>query len=447
MGATSRRRIRIASLAASGAALILALPAGAGHETPPLAFGSPIDLSGSLNDQAEDPGSLAAGDVNGDGRTDLVVGSAEGPATEVMLNRGHMHFGLGRVYPLGGRPEQILVRDVNGDGARDLVVATLANTASVLLNRADGSGTFQPEVDYPLGPSQELDAVGLALADVNGDGKPDLASANSRDPNVSVLFNSGDGGFGEPVAYPTSAPAYDVALGDLNFDDKPDIVAPDGPDHFAVMLNRGHGGFFPRHDYRTGKYHYKVIVVDFDGDGRNDVATSSADCCTSVFLNSGDGVPGRRRNFRGSTTVAADMNGDGRLDLVGGTSVLLNRAGGEYDRFAGLVYAPGAVVSAIGRLNGDRRPDLAVITLDERNGSYGFWGLVNSPRLCSVQPLTGRTLTSAANVLRFANCRLGHVSRAYSRTRRGLVAAQRPGFGAVLNRGAAVDVVVSLGPR
>jgi hypothetical protein len=139
------------------------LPAGAGRGTTPLAFDSPVDLGGSLNDAADDPGSLAIADANGDGRADLVIGSAEDPAVEVALNRGHMHFGVARVYPLGGRPERVLAADVNGDGSNDLIAADLGNTVSVLLNRGDGSGRFRQSTEYALGPTAEVDDVSVAL--------------------------------------------------------------------------------------------------------------------------------------------------------------------------------------------------------------------------------------------------------------------------------------------
>ena len=136
--------------------------------------------------------------------------------------------------------------DLNGDAKMDIVAAnSYANTVSVLLGIGDG--TFAAKVDLPLG-SVQLDGgsapVGnavrvLALGDLNGDGKLDLATGtSSNSKTVSVLLGIGDGTFASQVDYLAGSYAYAVALGDLDGDGKLDVVATClGADSVAVLHN------------------------------------------------------------------------------------------------------------------------------------------------------------------------------------------------------------------
>ncbi|GAB2710291.1 hypothetical protein GCM10011495_37870 [Hymenobacter frigidus] len=145
-------------------------------------------------------------------------------------------FGPRTDYPTGANPRNVALGDVNGDGRLDLVTANLnaAGTASVLLGT--GAGTFGPKTDYPTGSHP----YSLALGDVNGDGRLDLVTANVLGGSISVLLGTGMGAFGPKTDYPTGTNPISLVLGDVNGDGRLDLVtANNGPgaNTSSVLLN------------------------------------------------------------------------------------------------------------------------------------------------------------------------------------------------------------------
>jgi hypothetical protein len=144
------------------------------------------------------------------------------------------------------------VSDLNGDGKPDIAVAN-ANSLNVGVLLGNGDGTFQPAVAYASGGIDDTNSI--AVADVNGDGKPDLltANVNGSSPNgsVGVLLGNGDGTFQTAVTYPSgSNAALAVAVADLNGDGKPDLVVANCSDRcnghngvLGVLLGNGDGTF------------------------------------------------------------------------------------------------------------------------------------------------------------------------------------------------------------
>ena len=187
--------------------------------------------------------SLAVADVNGDGQPDLVVANTCASAgtfgcsngsVGVLLGNGDGTFKKAVTYPAGFFPISVAVADVNGDGKPDLVVTNGQDTVGALLG--NGDGTFASIVNYASGG---FAPQSVAVADLNGDGKPDVLVSNSSSNNIGVLLGKGDGTFRAPLIYSTGGSVpLSVAIADVNGDGKPDLVVVNaGSNNVGVLLN------------------------------------------------------------------------------------------------------------------------------------------------------------------------------------------------------------------
>ena len=271
------------------------------------------------------PGSVAIGDLNGDRKPDLVTSNYDEVhgTVSVLVNRGDGSFKANVDYATGRDPHTVAIGDLNGDGKPDLAITNYrAHTVSVFVNT--GEGGFQAQLDYRTRSKPTVVAIG----DLNGDGKADLVTASGVASTVSVSLNKGDGSFQAEVDHRTGGGPVSIAIGDLNDDGNPDLAtANDSAATVSVLLNKGNGRFRARRDYRAGRRSAEpaplsVAVGDLNGDGKPDLATANyGDANTvSVLANKGDGSFRARREYRTGrwpTSVAVgDLNGDGKLDLA-----------------------------------------------------------------------------------------------------------------------------------
>lgn len=221
-------------------------------------------------------------------------------------------FSSAQTFAVGSAPGGTATADLNGDGKPDLVTANYYDsTVSVLLG--NGNGTFQTAVPYSAGPSPTWVAVG----DFNGDSKPDLAVADVS--GVSILLGNGDGTFQAAVNY-LYTPQTFVTVADVSGDGKADLIlADENSDTITVLLGNGDGTFQSPVSYVTGIGPRTVVVMDFNNDGKPDLAVANA-YYVSVLLNNGNGTFQAPVNYNtGSdpeSLTVGDFNGDGKSDLA-----------------------------------------------------------------------------------------------------------------------------------
>lgn len=319
------------------------------------------------------PVSVVIEDLNGDGNPDLAVVNST-KTVSILLGNGDGTFGAKMDYGPGGPwppgCSSGVIGDLNADGKPDLAVAGMSpDSVSVLLG--NGNGTFGGNTDFATGSHPFFVAIG----DLNGDGKADLAVANVFSNTVSVLLGNGDGTFGENTAFGTGSLPYSVAIGDLNGDGRPDLVTPNNGDStVSVLLGNGDGTFGARMDFGTGEYPASVAIGDLNGDGKQDLAVANG-FGAAVLLGNGDGTFGENTDFgtgSGSSSLAiGDLNGDAKPDLVlanwgnpessfGSVSVLFGNSNGTFGAKIDLGTGREPYSVAIGDLNGDGNPDIAV---------------------------------------------------------------------------------------
>lgn len=376
-----------------------------------LTFGPPINTP-----VGQGPENIALADFNGDGILDMAVTNKAGNSVSILLGNGDGIFTPSWEYRMPGGPTTILAGDVNGDGVIDLLVSSPGSNAIMLMvgngdgtfqdpqvaatctggcgagkvnfqeftimrfavtNRGDptrpgfveiwdgnGDGTFHSSGQYPV---QGANPVALTFADLNGDGNPDIVTANMDTNSVSTLFGTDDGRFQTGPSYRVGIAPMSVAVGDVDGDGFPDIVTAnfgtsDNDSSVSVLHNNGDGTFAQARQiviriklwdvtiiitinlapgqtqqtiaatgYTDGQVHTfaqddsggfsetghfpvgagpaTLAVGDINGDGLNDLAVAnSLDNSVSVLLQTGAGpVPGSRGNTPGGQVLATAL--------------------------------------------------------------------------------------------------------------------------------------------
>jgi len=284
---------------------------------------------------------VAVADLNGDGMLDVVAvyayisGAPPHPGFAAVYlqdgaNRGH--FLPASTYAVGNDPVSVAVADLDGDGRPDIATANAIlaasglgdNTVSVLLQDAAQGGHYLPAVNYSTGPNP----LSVAIGDLNGDGKPDLAVADSS--GISLLFQDTEGKFFSKTTVATGGGCTSVSIADIDGDGTPDLLATDAVSALVLLQKPGGGDSFAAPvRYAAGQQPLYAVAGDLNADGGADIAVANigspsdlSKASVSVLLQDPTraGVFLAAVNYAtqsNSTVVAiAELNGDGWPDLA-----------------------------------------------------------------------------------------------------------------------------------
>jgi gliding motility-associated-like protein len=388
------------------------------------------------------PVSVAIGDLDGDGKPDLAVANYNSTTVSVYRNTSASgsiaagSFAAKVNFATGGFPSSVAIGDLNGDGKPELAVANqTSNTVSVYRNTSvSGSitaGSFAAKVDFETG----LNPISVAIGDLDGDGKPDLAVANGGSLNgiftVSVLRNTSASGsiaassFAANVDFTAGATPSSVAIGDLDGDGKPDLaVANSTSKTVSVLRNTSVSGsivassFSPRVDFATETFPHSVAIGDLDGDGKPDLAVANGfNNTVSVYRNTSTSGSIAAASFAAKVDFATatnprsvaigDLDGDGKPDLAtantnssSSVSVLRNTSAsgsiGAGSFAAKVDFATGnePYSLAIGDLDCDGKSDLAIANSSSSTVSVLRYNPVFPPAITSFSPASGQAGTT-----------------------------------------------------
>ena len=373
--------------------------------------------TGGTDSQPQD---LAVADVNGDGKLDVLTANSGsringGGTAGVLLGTGTGTFQAAVTYSVGAStsPVAIAVADVNGDGKPDVLTANSNIKVGVLLG--NGNGTFQSAVQYPVGYSSFY-PFDIAVADVNGDSKPDILTV-SNGSEIEVLLGNGNGTFQPYTAYSTGTITVPItfAVADVNGDGKPDAVSANGGSYMAgVLLSTSSGTFQSVVQYPTGAHPLGIAIADVNGDNKPDVVTANINFMAGVLLGNGNGTFQSVVQYSlGTSTMngypqaiaVADMNRDGKPDLISANhltstiSLVLGNGNGTFQPptsySAGATNLPYRVVVA--DMNADGRPDILVANYNGNGTSNTVGILLNSTILAARATLPGTSATLHPN--------------------------------------------------
>ncbi|MEU8775437.1 FG-GAP-like repeat-containing protein [Streptomyces sp. NPDC048606] len=391
------RRRRLPTIVLAMATVVMAATPAAATGPNTTGFGS----ASNLDDNGRGSSAVAIGDLDDDGKPDLVT-AIRTEGLGVFLGSGGGDFGAVTKY---AAPQTLStrfissaeIRDVNGDGHKDVVSQDgRGNIALVWLG--DGTGALGTGAAVELNPTPGCDTTGdnpcvarfptgVAVGDFDEDGKPDLATSNANTNNVAVVLGNGNGTFAAATRFGLNGGAapQGIASADLDGDSHLDLVTSNSSTGtLSVLRGDGDGGFGTASSVAAGMtLPSKLKLADVNGDGKQDAVLVAPGTPGRIAVLLGDGAGGfgtaslLSAGANLTSASVADLNGDGHVDLVASSSatqqiVVLegNGAGAFGSPLAfGLNGGTNPQATAVADLDGDGRPD--VVTANG-NGSATF---------------------------------------------------------------------------
>jgi hypothetical protein len=368
------------------------------------------------------PEMAAVADFNNDGKPDIGVVCFGDPSVgddggvSILLGNGDGTFQPAMNLIAGKNPTRIATGDFNNDGNSDLLVvragdASVSDNGDATIFLGNGDGTFSP--GQVLIPGKNPSAV--AVSDLNGDHKLDLIFGNSTDDSATSLFGNGDGTFQSAVVYAIGGSPFSISVIDVNLDGKSDLAVSWG---ISVDFFFGNGdGTFQKGPIAIAGTGLRIFstIGDFDQDGKVDLIDRGCTifepitCTTSLRLGNGDGTFQNANAIPDvSGAVAADVNGDGNLDLVGASSdhtqlvVLLGNGDGTFQQALTFAAGTNPVIGLVADFDGDKAPDL--VALNSRTNTISVLLNTGTDFSISAAPLSpssvspGQTVTSTVSL-------------------------------------------------
>ncbi|HET6545037.1 MAG TPA: FG-GAP-like repeat-containing protein, partial [Chryseolinea sp.] len=391
----------------------------------PSSFGSPISFT-----PAEFPNKVAIGDLDGDGKSDVavvVVDNQTNQTLSVFRNVSTVNlisFAPGVDFPLGKNGSDIAIGDLDGDGKLDIVVTSEPmHNVSILRNICTPgsitSASFEPKVTFATAQFP----FDVSIEDLDLDGKPDLVVATEFS-KISVLRNTSTIGsmttasFASAIHFNVGTESLCVSAGDLDGDGKPELVASSADGNtISILRNTASpgsitaGSFSAKVDFATGSYPAGIAIADLDGDNKSDIAvTNNTSNSISVFKNVS--VPGSITTSSLSEKVdfptgnypyfivAADIDGDGKPDLCinGEHALSVFRNVSTQGMLSASSFEPKVDVgndftnysrASIGDMDNNGKPDLTYIGLNKINILPNVIGPSILPIITSFTPSSG----------------------------------------------------------
>ena len=325
-----------------------------------------LNLDGTFNFRADyrvgyTPISVALGDLNSDGNQDIVTANQYANGMSILYGNSYGSVSYGSDYPnqIGSQPLSVALGDLNSDGKIDIVTANgLGDDVTVLLGGGTGSFT---RAFYTVGDTP----ASVKIGDLNNDGNLDLVTANQFASTVSILLGNGNGTFAAKTDFLVGATPTGVAVGDLNNDSKLDLVTSNANDNsVSILLGNGDGTFAPKSDFLVGNGPSSVVLGDLDNDSDLDFVTAnfgansvSSRLNSTIQLNVVIGLGKRSYTYDPVfNQITSEMNELGRQTLYEidpnngnllSTTQVVGAVGGSDDVITRYTYTPNGLVDLL----------------------------------------------------------------------------------------------------